>query len=529
MSEEDFKRICPSGSRAGVMYGLPKIHKDNCPIRPVVSACGTYNYFLAKWLDEILSPLLNNNEYMLKDTFDFVNKISQMTNEEDQYMVSFDVESLFTNVPTDETIQLILDEAFNDKDTYHGLKKHTLKHLLNVCIKKSHFQFNGSYYDQIDGVSMGSPLGPFFANFFMANFEKKHMASIKERGVITYNRYVDDVFAKINNSENCDAILEFLNAQHKNIKFTIEKEKNKKIPFLDTVVTRKSNCFSINLYHKPTFTGVYLNWKSLTARRYKISLIYCLCDRIWKICKEEQERDLEMMKLREILIKNEYPVHIIDKEMNKFIKNRNHTPIDDQLVSNNNNNSVSENNKSSSNEENLIITNKPKRFIVLPYTNHKGEEFASRLSKLVNENFEVDFKVAYKTPNEIGKLFPFKDNIKKVNMQSHVIYKIECKVCKQFYIGKCKRILQHRISEHNDGEESAIKSHKKATKHKINAKDIKILDRADSDYKLKLKEAMYINKLKPQLNVQHAAAYKKKHNKELFKQQLNTIIIANIN
>ena len=114
-------------------------------------------------------------------------------------------------------------------------------------------------------------------------------------------------------------------------------------------------------------------------------------------------------------------------------------------------------------------------------------------------------------------------------MQSHVIYKIECKVCKQFYIGKCKRILQHRISEHNDGEESAIKSHKKATKHKINAKDITILDRADSDYKLKLKEAMYINKLKPQLNVQHAAAYKKKHNKEMFKQQLNTIIIANIN
>jgi hypothetical protein len=48
LSEEDFKRICPSGSRAGVMYGLPKIHKDNCPIRPVVSACGTYNYFLAK-------------------------------------------------------------------------------------------------------------------------------------------------------------------------------------------------------------------------------------------------------------------------------------------------------------------------------------------------------------------------------------------------------------------------------------------------------------------------------------------------
>jgi hypothetical protein len=88
------------------------------------------------------------------------------------------------------------------------------------------------------------------------------------------------------------------NNQHKNIKFTIEKEKNNKIPFLDTVVTRTETGFSTNIYHKPTFTGVYLNWTLLTSRKYKISLIYCLCDRIWKICSNTEEREIEIKKLK---------------------------------------------------------------------------------------------------------------------------------------------------------------------------------------------------------------------------------------
>jgi hypothetical protein len=105
------------------------------------------------------------------------------------------------------------------------------------------------------------------------------------------------------------------------MKFTIENEKQTKIPFLDTKVTRKETNFTTSIYHKPTFTGVYLNWTSLTSREYKISLIYCLCDRMWKIC-QDTERDLEFKKLKLTLPKNEYPDRIINKEMDKFVKNR---------------------------------------------------------------------------------------------------------------------------------------------------------------------------------------------------------------
>jgi hypothetical protein len=90
-----FNKISPCGSRSGIMYGLPKIHKEGAPIRPIISSIGTYNYRLAKYLDEILKPLTTKNNFIIKDTFDFVNKVSKLETTDEQHVVSFDVESLF--------------------------------------------------------------------------------------------------------------------------------------------------------------------------------------------------------------------------------------------------------------------------------------------------------------------------------------------------------------------------------------------------------------------------------------------------
>ena len=136
------------------------------------------------------------------------------------------------------------------------MKRNTLKKLLTICTQESHFKFNGKYYDQIDGVAMGSPLGPLFANIFMDEFENSHMETLKELGVITWMRYVDDVFSVIRDETCSQNILSYVNSQHNNIKFTIENEKQNKIPFLDTKVTRKETNLTTSIYHKPTFTGV---------------------------------------------------------------------------------------------------------------------------------------------------------------------------------------------------------------------------------------------------------------------------------
>ena len=256
------------------MYGLPKIHKDGAPLRPIISAIGTYNYGVAKYLVNILKPLQADDIYMVKDTPEFVNKIAHLTPEVDKYMVSFDVESLFTNIPTEETIEIILNRAFPDDESiwFNGLKRHELKRLLEICTRESHFQFNNHFYDQIDGVAMGSPLGPFFANIFMADFENKHMPTLRTMGIIKWCRYVDDIFATLNSKKDADAILQHINQLHPNIRFTIEHEQNKQLPFLDVLISRSDTRYYTSIYRKKTFTGVYIHWTSLTSRRYKIGI-----------------------------------------------------------------------------------------------------------------------------------------------------------------------------------------------------------------------------------------------------------------
>ena len=191
---------------------------------------------------------------MLVDTYDFVNKVSKLNVVIDKYLISFDVESLFTNVPTLETIKLILDLA-DGVDLFHNLKRDQLKRLLICCIHESHFQFNEIFYDQVDGIAVGSPLGPLFANVFMAHFEMEYMNELRKMGINIWVRYVDDIFASVSRKEQAERVLAYLNEQHPNLRFTIEHEKGKKLPFLGTCIERKVNKYSNTMYRKKNVHG----------------------------------------------------------------------------------------------------------------------------------------------------------------------------------------------------------------------------------------------------------------------------------
>ena len=105
------------------------------------------------------------------------------------------------------------------------------------------------------------------------------MYDLKGLGLKLWLRYVDDNYATVNSRDEASKILSFLNTKHPNIRFTIEQEEKNKFLFLDTCVVRRMDKYSTIIYRKKTYTGVYLNWKSLTARRYKTSLIRCLAER----------------------------------------------------------------------------------------------------------------------------------------------------------------------------------------------------------------------------------------------------------
>ena len=113
-------------------------------------------------------------------------------------MGSLDVDSLFTNITLEETIDICTNELFKESETIDGLSKTEFKELLSLATEDSHFIFDGTLYKQINGVVMGFPLGPTFANAFLVYHEKKWFEHCPlEYRPLYYRRYVDDIFALI--------------------------------------------------------------------------------------------------------------------------------------------------------------------------------------------------------------------------------------------------------------------------------------------------------------------------------------------
>ena len=132
---------------------------------------------------------------------------------------------------------------------------------------------------------MGSPLAPVLANIFIGFHESKWLNEYNLNKPKFYLRYVDDILAAFDNEQDSFNFLIFLNNRYPNNKFTIEKQINHSIVFLDVFISGINNqSLTLQTYHKLTYTGLLLNFMSFTSFSYKISLIKCLIDRSFKIC-----------------------------------------------------------------------------------------------------------------------------------------------------------------------------------------------------------------------------------------------------
>ena len=237
----------------------------------IVSSIGTFNYNLAGFLCNLLSPLVPN-DYSCKDTFSFVSQIKNV-NLSRKFLVSYYVSSLFTNIPLQETINIATSLIFNPNPNLNITEKE-LKKLFLLATSQTHFISNSKFYNQIDGVAMGSPLAPVLANIFMGFYESKWLNEYNLNKPKFYLRYVDDILAAFDNEQDSLNFLDFLNKRHPNIKFTIQKQINHSIAFLDAFIPGINNQnLTLQAYHKLTYTGLLLNFKSFTSFSYKISLI----------------------------------------------------------------------------------------------------------------------------------------------------------------------------------------------------------------------------------------------------------------
>ena len=178
MSEALYKRLFHTGTGFPKFYGLPKVHKEGIPLRPIVSSIGAVSYETSKELARILKPLVRKSPHHIHNTQDFIEQIKDVKLKEDQCMMSYDIKTLFTSVPIQpalNTIQKLPEDKELQQRTTMSVENITT--LLEFCLKSTYFTFQSRFFEQQEGAAMGSPINPIVANLYMEEFETKAISS----------------------------------------------------------------------------------------------------------------------------------------------------------------------------------------------------------------------------------------------------------------------------------------------------------------------------------------------------------------
>ena len=336
---------------------------------------------------------------------------------------------------------------------------------------------------------MGSPLGPTLANIFLCHNEENWLNNCPDQFKPKYyQRYVDDIFVLFGNKDNVNKFDKYINSRHQNMSFSKEIEVESRLSFLDIKI-EKSIKFITSIYRKPTFSGIYLNFKSHAPTKYKSGLINCLLYRIYYLCSNWDIIHREINNIKAILLKNKYPLNFIDNCVRIFLKNIFIT---------------------SSRKED--IASKKEFTIILPFLGKQSNIIKTKLNKLFSELYPTArLKIIWTCGIKIGSYFKFKDVI-PTHIRSLVVYKFTCSGCNTTYIGKTKRHYKIRMCEHlgishrtgrnlkyNSSNATAIREHIEKTGHLGIFDNFQILSSAKSNFECLIKESLLIKKFDPEL------------------------------
>ncbi len=485
---DGIKKWIPYEPITPIFYGLPKIHKDGFPLRPIVDFRGSISYRLAKHLNGALKHYIKTWKFSTTNSVTFLESIKQVAIPMGYKMVSFDVKSLFTKVPVAFTIKYLEKRLQED----HTWKKHTyfrfeeIMELVKICSSNTVFRFRDKMYKQENGLPMGSPLSPVLAEFCMQSLEE---AIVEKHPYIKHwVRYVDDVYAIVN-SRKSNSILKQLNSYHPSIQFTTEEESvqdvwgNQKsgLPFLDVLIYRQNDS-SIGhcVYRKPTNTNRYLHYTSSHPKAHKVSVVDSQVTRALFLCDKYTLKN-ELDFIISILQKNGYPLKFIERRIqfqkNKQKQTRTVIPTTDV------------------NATNILPSSQSEKWAVLPYYEGVTEKLASFIRR------HTDLEIAYVPQNKVSNhLNKHKD--KKRTIQAG-IYEIPCDgddndTCNATYIGESRQGLEKRAQQHLQNIRnsniliSAPAEHVSKTGHLMDPFKIKMLENENNTFRRKIKESLYI-------------------------------------
>lgn len=434
-------------------YGLPKVHKPQLALRPIISSLQCPNSKIAQLITDILTKAYSrDNQYYITDSFQFADFVNNFVLPENFVLISLDVTSLFTNIP----LQLVLDSVdrrWPHIRTHTAITKSRFLELISFVFDTTYFTFQDKYYKQIYGTPMGSVVSPIVAQYVMDDFLDQCLPQLPfEMPFI--KKYVDDIICAVP-QDSIDLTLNIFNNVHPRLQFTIEREVDNAVPFLDTLVIREGRSIKTDWYVKPTASGRYINYHSYHSTKMKINVVLNMRSRILHISHPIYKLN-NLKKLYDTMRHNSFPSSLL----NKLIYS---TPTSNPGTSDHLHSSITE-------DVPLTI-----QFRSLPYEENLSNRLISTLSVVPN------LKIALKNVKTIRSLFtPLKDRT-PVLLQSNVVYSIPCKDCNQLYIGQTSRALKARIVSHKSDTRTKktscqLSRHANELKHDINYEEAKILD-----------------------------------------------------
>ncbi|XP_076341032.1 uncharacterized protein LOC143241686 [Tachypleus tridentatus] len=258
---------------------FPKPHKPDCPLRPIMSTNESFKYNLGKYIAWAFSKYVTSASSFIKDSFNFKSNLNQLNHK--ALMASFDVISLFTEVPTTEACKIALELYIQDPNPSIDIPNNQLATITEFTMMKTNFMFNNQNYIQTNGLSMSNPVSPVLANIFMTQVETQAINTALHPPLYWY-RYVDDTVVEFKSTEHILNFFNHINSIHPNINFTCEQEESNHISFVNFKITRTDTQFKTRIHQKSpildyTFLGTQHMKQKLNILRNQINTDIKLC------------------------------------------------------------------------------------------------------------------------------------------------------------------------------------------------------------------------------------------------------------
>lgn len=469
-----------------VIYTLPKIHKniENPPGRPIISGIGSLTEKISTFIDSFLRPHVMTLPSFVKDSMDMIRALKDIQlPTEDTMLATFDVESLYTNIPHDGGIEAV-DFFLRDKHSNMTPSVDCIKTLTEIVLTKNFFMFKNDFFLQVKGTAMGSTMAPNYANLYVGLFEKMFVFNPDVNPflhkILMYRRFIDDILVLwLGTASELSAFQDFLNVKSEHLRFTGAFNENA-INFLDILISKDDGFLKNDLYTKPTDKNTMLHGKSYHPTSLKRSLPTSQFNRVRRVCSSDQDYALRSAQMSQRFRERDYDESWIQAASDRFknmgqeecLDNKRQAKTDKRLTC------VSQYSPLSNEFENIVRKHwpilcsdpalrdasfrHPPRFAykrspnisnLVVRADQPPEKPASFFSPIPDGNYRCahcaqcnfTYKCNTYTHPHTGKVLKIKGVI-SCNSKN-VIYMIKCP-CGLAYIGKTTRCIKTRIAEH---------------------------------------------------------------------------------